>query len=188
MAARRWRSAVPPSTAPRSTSRPGISPSQAARSVMPGEWRLPRSSSLSGWGSVAGSLSGNGTVTASGGTLDLIGSINGPQLLIATAAGSDLKIDGTATPAGAIAISSANQTLEIGAAGNLSIGAAETVSAGHIQLDGGSLADASGIALSAGATLSGKGTVSAAVSGAGTITANGGILEFKNAVDGSGTA
>lgn len=145
------------------------------------------SSSLSGWGSVAGSLSGNGTVTASGGTLDLTGTVNGPQLLIATAAGSDLKIDGTATPTGAIAISSANQTLEIGAAGSLTIGAAETVSAGHIQLDGGSLADASGIALSTGATLSGKGTVSAAVSGAGTITANGGILEFKNAVDGSGT-
>ena len=145
------------------------------------------SSSLSGWGSVAGSLSGNGTVTASGGTLDLTGTVNGPQLLIATAAGSDLKIDGTATPTGAIAISSANQTLEIGATGSLTIGAAEIVSAGHIQLDGGSLADASGIALSTGATLSGKGTVSAAVSGAGTTTANGGILEFKNAVDGSGT-
>jgi len=145
------------------------------------------SSSLSGWGSVAGSLSGNGTVTASGGTLDLTGTVNGPQLLIATAAGSDLKIDGTATATGVIAISSANQTLEVGAAGSLTIGAAETVSAGHIQLDGGSLADASGIALSTGATLSGNGTVSAAVSGAGTITANGGILEFTNAVDGSGT-
>ena len=146
------------------------------------------SSSLSGWGSVAGSLSGNGTVTASGRTLDLTGTVNGPQLLIATAAGSDLKIDGTATPTGAIAISSANQTLEIGAAGRLTIGAAEAVSAGHVQLDGGSLADASGIALSTGATLSGKGTVFAAVSGAGTITTNGGFLEFKNAVDGSGTA
>src|SRR6516225_2498130 len=116
------------------------------------------SSSLSGWGGVAGSLSGNGTVTASGGTLDLTGTVNGPRLLIATAAGSDLKIDGTATPTGAIAIGSANQTLEIGAAGSLTIGAAETVSAGHFQLDGGSLA-ASGIALSNGATLSGKGTV-----------------------------
>src|SRR6516164_5100514 len=145
------------------------------------------SSSLSGSGSVAGSLSGSGTVTASGGTLALTGTVNGPRLLIATAAGSDLKIDGTATPTGAIAISSANQTLEIGAAGSLTIGAAEAVSAGHVQLDGGSLADASGIALSNGATLSGKGAVSAAVSGAGTITANGGILEFKNAVDGSGT-
>ena len=153
-----------------------------------GGMTLAASSSLSGWGSVAGSLSGGGTVTASGGTLDLTGTVNGPQLFVATAAGSDLKIDGTATSSGAIAISSANQTLEIGAAGSLTIGAAETVSAGHIQLDGGSLADASGIALSAGATLSGKGTVSAAVSGGGTITANGGILEFKNAVDASGTA
>ncbi len=145
------------------------------------------SSSLSGWGSVTGSLSGNGTVTASAGTLDLAGTVNGPQLLIATAAGSDLKIDGTAAPTGSIAISSANQTLEIGAVGSLAIGAAETVSAGHIQLDGGSLFDAAGIVLSTGATLSGKGTVSATVSGAGTITANGGILEFKTAVDGSGT-
>jgi hypothetical protein len=149
------------------------------------------SSSLSGWGSVAGSLSDNGTlsggtVTASGGTLDLTGPVTGLQLFIATAAGSDLKIDGTAT-SGAIAINSASQTLEIGAAGSLTIGAAETVSAGHIQLDGGSLVDTSGLVLT-GATLSGKGTVSAAVSGAGTITASGGLLEFKNAVDGSGPA
>jgi hypothetical protein len=39
--------------------------------------------------------------------------------------------------------------------------------------------------LSSGATLSGKGTVSAPLSGGGTITASGGTLEFQSAVDGS---
>jgi hypothetical protein len=156
-----------------------------AGGTITGGMALALSSSLTGWGSVAGSLSGSGTVTASGGTLDLTGTVKGPQLLIGAAAGSDLKIDGTATSTGAIAIGSANQTLEIGAAGSLTIGAAETVTAGHIQLDGGSLADSSGIVLSPGATLSGKGTVSAAVSGTGTTTANGGILDFES--PGSGT-
>jgi hypothetical protein len=140
--------------------------------------------SLSGWGTVAAPLSGNGTVTASGGTLDLTGPVSGINLAIATSSASDLKIDGTAT-AGAIAISSANQTLEVGTAGGLTINAAETITGGHIQLDGGTLTDASSITFGAGATLSGKGTLFATLSGGGTITANGGALEFKNAVDSS---
>jgi hypothetical protein len=145
---------------------------------------LASGASLTGWGTVAAPVSGGGTITAGGGTLDLTGTVSGTSLAVATASASDLKIDATATT-NTIALSSANQTLEIGAAGALTITAAETVTSGHIQLDGGALADASGMTLGAGATLTGKGTVSAALSGGGTITANGGILEFKTAVDGS---
>src|SRR6266567_1977988 len=142
-------------------------------------------SSLSGWGTVAAPVSGSGTVTASGGTLDLTGTVSGITLVIATAAASDLKIDGTVTTTGAIAIGSSNQTLEIGAAGNLTINAAETITGGKIQLDGGTLTDAFGINFGTGGTLSGYGVLSATLSGGGTITTNGGILEFKNAVDSS---
>jgi hypothetical protein len=144
---------------------------------------LASGASLSGSGTVAAQLSGSGTITASGGTLDLAGTVSGTQLAMATASASDLKIDGTATTASAIAINSANQTLEIGTAGNLTIGAAETISSGRIQLDGGTLTDASAITFGSGATLSGNGKLSATLSGGGTITANGGPLELKNAVD-----
>jgi hypothetical protein len=147
---------------------------------------LASGTSLSGRGTVAASVSGSGTITASGGTLDLGRTVSsGINLAIATASGSDLKIDGTATAPSAISFSSANQTLEIGTAGNLTIGAVETLSSGHIQLDGGTLTDASGITLGTGATLSDKGTLSATLSGGGTITASGGLLDFQNAVDGS---
>ena len=61
------------------------------------------------------------------------------MLSIGTFAASDLKIEGTAIRTGAITINDANQTLEVGAAGNLTINAAQTVTLGKIQLDGGTL-------------------------------------------------
>ena len=152
---------------------------------------LASGASLSGKGTVAAPLtaplSGGGTITASGGTLDLTGPVSsGLTLAINSTVASDLKIDGTAVTAATIAISSANQTLEIGGVGSsLTIGASESITGGHIQLDDGTLADASGITLGAGATLSGMGTVSAPVSGGGTITASGGTLVFQGAVDSS---
>ena len=142
---------------------------------------------LTGNGTVSGgAISGNGTITASGGTLDIGNAIsNGPTLTIATAAGSDLKIDGTASVSPAIAITSANQTLEVGAAGALTIGAGESVISGVIKLDGGTLTDANGISFGSGATsgtLSGFGVVAANLTRLGsgaadTITASGGTLE-----------
>lgn len=156
----------------------------AGGKISAGGLTLASGTSLSGSGTVAAPLSGAGTITASGGTLDLTGTVSS-ALSINSAVASDLKIDGTATAA-TIAISSANQTLEIGAAGSsLTISASESITGGHIQLDGGTLADASGITLGAGATLSGMGTVSAPVSGGGTITASGGTLVFQGAVDSS---
>jgi len=150
----------------------------------PGGLTLASGTSLSGSGTVAAPISGSGTVTASGGTLDLLGTVSGTTLAIATASASDLKIDGTATAA-AVSITNANQTLELGATASLTLTGLQTVSLGKIALDGGTLTDASGITLGSGATLIGMGTVLATLSGGGTITANGGTLEFKNAVDGS---
>ena len=108
--------------------------------------------------------------------------MSGRTLAIANVVNSDLKIDGTAT-SGAIAISTANQTLEIGATGSLTITAAESITNGKIILGGGTLTDSAGITIGSGATLSGKGTVSGPVNGVGTITASGGTLEFMGAVD-----
>jgi hypothetical protein len=141
------------------------------------------SGSLSGNGTVAAPLTGAGTVKASGGSLDLTRTVaKGLLLRIDTTTPSDLKIDSTAT-AGAIPITSANQTLEIGSGGNLTIGAKESITNGSIRLDGGILRDNSGIVIGSGAALSGNGTVAGAlsVSGSGTIGLDGGTL-----TDGSG--
>jgi hypothetical protein len=143
------------------------------------------SGSVIGSGTIAANtaLSGAGTVKASGGTLDLKGTVSsGPILAIATAAGSDLLIDGTATAAAAISINNVNQTLEIGSAGSLTISAAENITNGTIKLDGGTLTDASAVTIGNGATLTGKGKAATAISGAGTVTASGGVLDLAGNV------
>src|SRR5580704_19253618 len=83
-------------------------------------------------GTISIPISTAGTLTASGGTLDLTGTVSGRTLAIANVAGSILKIDGTATTAAATAIAIANntQTLEIGTAGSLTISAAESITNG----------------------------------------------------------
>ena len=103
--------------------------------------------SLSGFGTVTANLtrSGSGTadtVTASGGTLDLTGTFGaGLVAAISAAPASDLKFDNIATSNAAIAITSAKQTLEVGGAGELTIGAAQNVTLGKIKLDGGTILD-----------------------------------------------
>ena len=149
--------------------------------------------SLSGFGTVTANLtrSGSGTadtITASGGTLDLTGTF-GAGLIAAISAGSasDLKVDNIATSNAAIAITSVNQTLEIGSTGELTLGANQNVTLGTIKLDGGTMVDlgAGGISLGTGTdsgSLSGLGVVGAdqlTRSGSGTantITATGGKL------------
>ena len=143
---------------------------------------------------MAAPLSGAGTVTANAGTLDLTGTVNGPKLAVATASASDLKIEGAATAA-AVSITSANRTLEVGAAANLTLTGAQTVSGGQIKLDGGTLIASSGITLGSGTsngTITGFGKISAAVSHGGTgtassIMATGGTLEVTGAVAGVNT-
>ena len=149
---------------------------------------------LTGNGMVSGgAITGNGTITASGGTLDIGNAIgSGPKLTIDTGTTSDLKIEGTVAVANAIAITTASQTLEIGAAGTLTIGAGQNVAFGTIVLDGGTLTDASGISFGSGAfngTLSGFGVVAAnltrVVTGtADTITASGGTLDLTGTFGG----
>jgi large repetitive protein len=144
---------------------------------------------LSGNGTVSGgAISGLGTITASGGTLDIGNAISsGPTLTIGTTANSDLKLDNVATAASAITINNTNQTLEIGARGALTIGAIQSVASGNILVDGGTITDAAGISFGASGgvigTLNGFGTVAAnltKVSGAGAtiITASGGTLDL----------
>jgi hypothetical protein len=147
---------------------------------------------LFGSGTVAADLSGTGVIRALSGTLDLQGNVaNGLKLQIDSGnPGTVLKIDGNATTAEitdtsgvSSTFNSINQTLEIGSSGSLTITAAQTVTNGKIQLDGGTLTDAAGLTIGSGATLLGKGTVAAPVNGAGTVTANAGTLELSGAVD-----
>ena len=131
-------------------------------------------------------MSGTGTVTASGGTLDLLGTVNsGLVLAIGTTAGSLLKIDGTAVSASAITLNNANQKLEIGAAGSLTINAAETITNATVQLDGGTLNAAGGLTNTSG-TIIGSGTLTGALSGAGTVEASGGTLDITGNITASG--
>jgi hypothetical protein len=141
---------------------------------------------------VSGSITGAGSLAASSGTLDVFGTIaSGIVLSIATGAGSNLKIEGTATPASAISLTSANQTLTVGANGALTINGSsqEDVSAAHIVLSGGSLIAAGGFHLHGGATVSGFGTLNVGTTnGLGTttsptITASGGVLNLVGKVD-----
>ena len=153
---------------------------------------IVNSGALTGAGTVSAgtalSGAGSGTIEASGGTLDLLGTVSsGPALAIDTGLTSNLKIDNAAAAASAIAISDAKQTLEIGVAGNLTIAVAESLTNGTIKLDGGSLSDASGLTVGAGANLTGQGTVNAALSGAGTVTASGGMLDLNGAVQADAT-
>ena len=147
-----------------------------------GSGSVAANTNISGFGTVAVPISTAGTITASGGTLDLTGTVSGRTLVIGTTLGSDLKIDGTTTSA-AITINNANQTLEIGVAGALTITGVESITNGKIQLDGGTLTDASNLTIGAGATLTGFGKVNANIpTSVGTITATGGTLELNGTV------
>jgi len=125
-----------------------------------------------------------GTITASGGTLDLTGTVNsGPSLTIDSTTPSVLKIDGTATAATAIAISSSNQTLEIGVTAVLTVSATESITNGTIQLDGGIYTAPTGLPfvldIHSGATLTGFGSVRTGnilIGTSGTATVSGGNL------------
>ena len=129
----------------------------AATNVINGAGTLNAGTGITGTGTL---LAGTAT---SGGTLDVFGSIaTGVVLSIGTAAASDLMIAGVATSAATIAINNANQTLEIGPAGNLTINGNEFITNGTIKLDGGTLADKTGttedtFTVGSGGTLTGFG-------------------------------
>ncbi|HXA24531.1 MAG TPA: Hint domain-containing protein, partial [Acetobacteraceae bacterium] len=136
---------------------------------------------LTGSGKVAANLTGGSTdnITASGGTLDLTGTFgSGLVAAIDATKPSDLKFDNTGTLSAPIAITSSNQTLEVGSAGNLTINGAQSVSGGGtIKLDGGTLTDSNGLTVGSGGTLTGFGTAPNAITLAGgTISQSGGVL------------
>src|SRR5262249_36990790 len=142
--------------------------------------------SLTGSGTVSISLSaGSGTITASGGTLDLSGSVSGRPLAIASGSASGLKVDGTAG-SGGVSISRANETLELGASGSRTVSAAEGMTNGTMRVDGGTLTDSSGVTIGSGATLTGTGTAGVITLAGGTVTQSGGTLTLTS-ITGSGT-
>jgi hypothetical protein len=139
---------------------------------------------LSGSGQMdGGAISGNGTIQATGGTLDIGNMIlSGPTLSIDV--DSNLKLDGSVTSAGVILLGNPTRTLEIGSAGALTISQAQTIGASTVKLDGGSLIDASGITITSAGTIIGSGTIQADLAdpgGAGFVEASGGKL----AIDGN---
>jgi hypothetical protein len=135
--------------------------------------------SVTGFGTVNG-VTGAGTLTASGGTLDLTGTISGATLAIGTVANSHLTIDGTATTPNAITLNNSNQTLEIGAGHSLTVNADENYAAGTFQIDtGGTLTIGSThtLTIGSGVTLTDNG---------GTINTSGGIV-VNGTLIGTGT-
>jgi large repetitive protein len=138
-------------------------------------------------------------VASGGGTLDLIGTVSGSQLVVdGTKPGvaNVLKVDGAVTGGGDGSIqitgtNSANQTVEIGAAGSLTLSKGQSI-VGTIKLDGGNsaLTDTSGLSVNGGALLIGSGLVNAGitgVSGSGNVVeASGGLLAMNGAVGGTG--
>jgi hypothetical protein len=149
---------------------------------------------ITGFGTVNGitgtAPSGANQIVASGGTLDLIGTVSGAQLVVdPNKVGSVLKVDGNvaAGGTGVIQISSANQTVEIGAAGNLTLSSlVETMTNGTIKLDGGILTDTSGLTVGGGATLTGFGSAPVVTLAGGTVTQSGGTLSTSS-ITGFGT-
>jgi hypothetical protein len=149
---------------------------------------------ITGFGTVDG-VTGAADIVASGGTLDLTGTISGAQLVVdPNKAGSVLKVDGnvTAGDTGWIDLHSVNQTVDIGTTGSLALSFLETVSNGTIKLDGGTLNANGGLVGSLdktngvpgiGVTLIGQGIVNGGtISGSGVVEGEGGILTVNNTI------
>ena len=164
--------------------------------TLSGAGLISSSTNVTGSGTLAISFTtGTNTITASGGTLDVTGSVTTSQTFaIANVASSRLKLDHSGVTVKPISITTSNQTLEI--AQNATINAAQTVSGGTLTIDNlATLTDASGITLAGGTlsglgsiaantNISGSGTVSLGISTAGSITASGGTLDLTGTVSG----
>jgi hypothetical protein len=156
---------------------------------------------VTGHGTLAAqtALSGNGTVMASGGTLQMLGSISGGlDLQIGTGATDTLKL-GAASSAASASFLGSTGVLEITYAGRLTLANALAIGKNTVRLEAASstLTDSAGITLAGGnitgqghlgpdTDLQGFGDVNVALSG-GTITASGGALDLANTVGGTTT-
>lgn len=138
------------------------------------------SGTIGGAGTLGGPISGNGVIYAQSGTLDITGNVAaGPVFQIAS--GGDLKIDGTAVVAqpNGLLFTAADQILEIGPHGSLTINQSQGGSQSTIEMEGGTLTDSQGFTFGA-LNITGFGTIigpqySLGYHGA-TITASGGEL------------
>lgn len=144
---------------------------------------------LTGFGTFNPAITGSGgNIIASGGTLRLAGgAATGQSYSIATGSASDLRLgSGTYTLGSAVTLNNSNQTLEIGSTGTVTINAGQAISAGVLQLDGGSLTDSSGLVVNGG-TVTGMGTIVAAITAGtgGTVLASGGTLALAGAIGAS---
>src|SRR4029077_4789245 len=139
--------------------------------------------------------SGAASVTASGGTLEMVGAISGgsPALTVGSGASDKLLLD-AADAATSATFSGSTGTLELNTLGTLTLTNALAGGTNTVKLDGAGsqLTDNAGgsnaITLSTG-TISGVGVVSGAItaSGAAHIPASGGTLEIANAITNTGT-
>lgn len=155
---------------------------------------------VSNVGTTTHTINGAGTITASGGTLEVNGIITGTLALTVGSTGTDKLLLDAASAASSLTFGTAG-TLELNTAGTLTLTSALAIGANTVKLDaaGGTaqLTDSAGVTLAGGTisgtgslagttSLSGYGTVSAPVlSGAGTITASGGTLNLAGNIGAS---
>ena len=130
---------------------------------------------VTGWGSLCadGLMSGGGTITASGGLLELESGLS--NLTLAIDSGSTLLLDDSASINTPITLDDSSQILEIAASGSLNIlDGIQSVTNATIQLDGGQLSDVHGIVLTSGQIV-GAGSISTtgtSFEGGGKVTAS----------------
>ncbi len=163
-----------------------------AGGVLSGMSGIDNEGTISGFGTVltgtalAQDLHGNGSVTAGGGTLTLVGTVENSNFTIDPTTASTLTFNGTADSVDPISIDNANQTLQIGAGAHVTITGAESITNGTITLSGGTLVDdRDGLTIGSGATLSGFGTAGDVTLAGGTITQSTGTLTL-NSITGNG--
>jgi autotransporter passenger strand-loop-strand repeat protein len=129
-----------------------------------------------GAGTIVGNLSGSGTVTASGGVLDLSGGTLAGSNNFTISSGGTLEFSETASIS-AVTLS-AGQTLEVGSGGNLTISGTEIVSGGTLIDSGGTLTVTSGVVVQAGGQ-----TISLSIAGTETVS-NGGVASNTTVLSG----
>jgi hypothetical protein len=144
----------------------------------------------------------NGAAYGNGGTLELAAGAGAGEISKIGSSGnfqafSTLKIDSGATwtlGGSGNTIANLNDGGTLTLAGSLTVTAAASLTNATINLNGVSFTDANGLTLGAGGALSGHGVVATGTTtatelqGGGAVTASGGVLEFSNAVDQTGTA
>ncbi len=122
---------------------------------------------LSGSGTIASTVSDNGSITAAGGELTISGALNGTGFLAA----------------------SAGATLDLSAGGTLNqaISGAGTLELSSAYVLGSKLPTVSAILVDAGASLSGTGSLAGTIDVLGTVQASAGTLSLAGTLSGGGT-